>query len=197
MDIGIIVDVETTGLDAQQDKIIEIGILSFGIEEGSAPVILETYSGLEDPGHALSPEIAALTGLSDAALRGKKIRWDIVRDLFAQAEVVIAHNAKFDQGFVERRSELADFKKHWACSASHINWTKHGVHGRKLIHIAAECGFVNPFAHRALFDCATTFRVIAPHLTELVARSYEREALFSAVGSSIDKKDILKKHGYR
>jgi DNA polymerase III subunit epsilon len=197
MDIGIVVDVETTGLDAQQDQIIEIGILSFGLEEGALPVILESYGGLQDPGRPLSAEIAKLTGLSDAALRGQNIRWDIVRDLFAQAEVVIAHNAKFDRGFLELRPELADLKKHWACSASHIDWTAHGIQGRKLIHIAAESGFVNPFAHRALFDCATTFRVISPYIQELVARSYEREALFSAVGSSIDKKDVLKKRGYR
>lgn len=197
MDVGIIVDVETTGLDPAHDKIIEIGILSFGIESGVAPVIIETYGGLEDPGVELSPEIVTLTGLSNLVLRGQKIRWDLVRSLFANAEVVIAHNAKFDKGFLEKRPELEGLKKHWACSATHIDWAALGIHGRKLVHIAAELGFVNPFAHRALFDCAATFRVIAPHFEQLVARSYEREALFSAIGSSIDKKDVLKARGYR
>ena len=33
MDKGLIVDLETTGLDAKVDKIIEIGIVEFGISE--------------------------------------------------------------------------------------------------------------------------------------------------------------------
>ncbi len=197
MDHGVIVDLETTGLDFRQDKIIEVGLLEFAVDGSGPPVIVGTYSGLEDPGTPLLPEIAKLTGLGDRFLEGRKIDWPRVRSSLERASVVIAHNAEFDRSFLEARPELDGVRPHWACSARHINWTKHGMRTRALNWLAADHGFVNPFAHRALFDCATTFRLVAPYLNELLARSWMREFLFQAVGAAFEKKDILRKTGYR
>ncbi|MEY4631450.1 MAG: polymerase polC-type [Pseudomonadota bacterium] len=203
MDHGVIVDLETTGVDPKSDRIVEVGIVEFAVGtagEGEAKprvYLVGTYSGLEDPGRPLSPEIAKLTGLSDEVLAGRKVDWEQVRAMLSRATVVVAHNAPFDRAFLEARPELAGLKLHWACSIRHINWLKHGFKTRALNYLAADHGFVNPFAHRALFDCATTFRLVTPYLDELIRRSYLREYLISATGAPFETKDVLRTHGYR
>lgn len=197
MDYGLIVDVETTGLDAKKDRIIEIGICEFGWEDSEEPVIQGLYGGLEDPGSPMPEEIVKLTGITDRAVKGQSIRWDYVRAALERASIVIAHNAEFDRSFLNMRPELHGLNKHWACSVKHIDWHGQGFGSRKLNYLAADHGFVNPFAHRALFDCATTFRLVAPHLKELVANSFDPEIRFIAWNSPFESKDTLKARGYR
>jgi DNA polymerase-3 subunit epsilon len=197
MDIGLIVDLETTGLDAATDRIIEIGILEFSVDSDMKPVVTSLYGALQDPGIPLSPEIEKLTGISERHLRGQAIDWDRVRGYFARAAVVIAHNADFDRGFLERSGELQGLRPHWACSMRHIDWRAHGFKTQSLNYLAADHGFVNPFAHRALFDCATTFRLVTDHLGEMIDRSHQREYLIKAVSSPFESKDVLRERGYR
>lgn len=197
MDTGIILDLETTGLDARRDKIIEIGILQFMVHADNPPEIVECYSAVEDPQMPLPKEIAEITGLTDNVLAGRKIDWLKVRLLMQTSSIVIAHNADFDRSFLEARPELAGLACHWGCSVKHILWRKKGFTTRSLNYLAADHGFINPFAHRALFDCATTFRLVAPHLNELVKNSYEPEIVVSATGAAFEKKDALRTQGYR
>src|SRR5262249_24853331 len=103
----------------------------------------------------------------------------------------------FDRAFLEASNELGALTPHWACSMRHIDWKKHNCGALALNYLAADNGFVNPFAHRAVFDCATTFRMIASHLDELITRSYEREYVVRAVGSPFETKDLLRQRGYR
>jgi DNA polymerase-3 subunit epsilon len=197
MDYGLILDLETTGLDARKDKIIEVGLIEFVVDAQTPPAITQSYGALEDPGTPLSPEITKITGLTDAQLKGQTIDWTFVHKLLSRAQIVIAHNSDFDRSFIAQRAELKDLKPHWACSMRHIDWHRHGYNTQSLNYLAADHGFINPFAHRALFDCATTFRLITPYLTELIERSYQREYLFRAVQSPYESKDALKARGYR
>jgi DNA polymerase-3 subunit epsilon len=197
MDYGVIVDLETTGLDSKSDKIIEIGLIEFGVEGQDLPVITRCYSSLQDPGMAVSEDVLRITGLTQASLQGQSIDWDTVRSFVERSSLVIAHNADFDRGFLDASGHLAGLNLHWACSMRHINWRKHRFNSLSLNYLAADHGFVNPFAHRAIFDCATTFRIVSPHLQELIQRSYEPEFTIKAVGSPFESKDVLKHRGYR
>ena len=198
MDRGIIIDLETTGIDCENDKIIEIGIIEFLVrDDGSAPSISNMYGALEDPGENLSEQVSKITGLEDYMLKGEKIDWVLVRSYLERSSIVIAHNADFDRSFLEKRSELKGLEPHWACSMKHIDWNAHGFKTRALNYLAADHGFVNSFAHRALFDCATTFRLIAPYFQELVSKSYMKEFRFYATAAPFASKDKLKERSYR
>jgi DNA polymerase-3 subunit epsilon len=196
MDFGLVLDVETTGINAQNDRIIEIGILEFSVKQGELPQITRTYGALQDPGMPLPKEIEQLTGLTDGMLKGQMIDWDMVRSMVESASVIVAHNADFDRQFMEASGQLLGLSCHWACSLRHIDWRGHGYRQLGLTYLAADHGFLNPFAHRAIFDCATTFRLIAPHLPELISRSYEKEFTVHALSSPFESKDTLKKRGY-
>lgn len=199
MDLGIIIDIETTGLDPQHDHIIELGLIQFGMVGGRDPFVVKTYGSLQDPGSPISEEIEKLTGIQNADVAGQQINWPWVNEQLVSSQIMIAHNAAFDRSFLLKVPEIEATMQsaHWACSMQHIDWRRRGYRCRKLNHLAADHGFVNPFAHRALFDCATTLRLIAPYMQELVARSYERMFTLFAVGAAFDKKDLLKARNYR
>jgi DNA polymerase-3 subunit epsilon len=198
MDFGLIVDVETTGLDPKTDKIIEIGLVEFAVGEGVDPTITGMYSGLEDPGGPIPPKVVEITGIGDRVVQGRAIDWALVKSYFDRASVVIAHKMSFDRAFLRRRPELGGLEEvQWACSLKHIAWDRLGFKSRSLTYLAADHGFLNPFAHRALFDCATTFRLIAPRLNELLDAAAQREFRVLAKGSPFETKDKLRERGYR
>lgn len=197
MDFGVILDFETTGLDSEKDSIIEIGLLEFCVGASGKPQITNLYGAVEDPGVPLSDQIIKLTGLTDESLAGQKINWDYVRTMLERSSIVIAHNAAFDRAFCEARPELAGLNLHWGCSQKHIDWESKGFRTKALNYLAADHGFVNPFAHRALFDCATTFRVIEPYFEELLSRSYLNELRVWATGAAFETKDKLRLARYR
>ncbi|WP_234996063.1 3'-5' exonuclease [Pseudobacteriovorax antillogorgiicola] len=199
MDTGLIIDLETTGIDPETDKIIELGLIEFRISEDvPVPAITNMYGAVEDPKQALSEEIKKITGLDDYMLQGQKIDWVYVRAAIQRSSIIIAHNADFDRSFLEKRAELAGLEDaHWACSMKHIDWAKHGFKTRALNYLAADHGFVNSFAHRALFDCATTFRLMSPYFAELVRKSFMKEYRVFATAAPFESKDKLKARAYR
>ncbi len=90
-------DLETTGLSARNDRIIEIGAVI--MQQGKE---LDRFQTFVDPGITLSPKTTELTGITDAMLRGApKIEEALPKFLeFVGDRVLVAHNAEFDTGFV-------------------------------------------------------------------------------------------------
>ena len=90
-------DIETTGLRVKQDAITEIGaVVIRGGETG------ERFQTFVDPGRHLTPEIIALTGITDQMLQGApKPREALEAFLaFVGERPLAAHNAEFDIGFI-------------------------------------------------------------------------------------------------
>jgi DNA polymerase III subunit epsilon len=105
--VGLFVDVETTGLDARGDEIIELAMIPFryGLD-GTVYEVLDAFHGYRQPAKPIPPEITALTGITDAMVDGKAIDPDAVAAFAAPAALVIAHNAGFDRRFLERSYEV-------------------------------------------------------------------------------------------
>jgi DNA polymerase-3 subunit epsilon len=197
MDYGVVLDLETTGLDWQKDRIIEIGLVSFAIRDNDPqPQIVNVYSSLQDPEIPLDPLVTKITGLTDDIVRGRRIDWDYVKRELECASIVVAHNAGFDSKFISRIPQLQNMKLHWGCTLRHIDWKAKGFKTMNLSYLAADNGFLNPFAHRAVFDCATTFRLMGPHIHELVENSFRKWFKICAINAPFSTKDVLKERGY-
>lgn len=197
---GLIIDLETTGIDPLTSEIIEVGIMEFTFDDedfSRLPRPSAVYSELQEPKQSLNDFIKNLTGLSDEDLKGRSINWGVVREKLEAADYIIAHNAQFERSFLNLVEGLRGLsKKSWACSMTQIKWSSKGSTSRALKYVAADQGFLNPFPHRAPFDVITTFKVIEKHLEELIINVNSPVVEIRAIGSDFDLKDVLKKRGY-
>ena len=101
---GLFLDVETTGLSHEIDKIIEIALVPFEFsKDGRIFNIHDGYSCLEDPQISLTEKIVALTSLTNKMLTGKSFDVDAIDRIVESADLIFAHNANFDRKFVEKR----------------------------------------------------------------------------------------------
>ena len=64
--VYVSIDLETTGLDANKDRIIEIGAVRFRGDE-----VLDTFSQLVDPGCPIPARITQITSIRTADVAGK------------------------------------------------------------------------------------------------------------------------------
>lgn len=107
-----VVDVETTGLDPAHDRIVTIAGIWFAsaaLADGSFPV---SYIHLIfNPRHRNHPRALRVHGYSDWVLKHQEVLSgyyaDEIRKFFSSAELIVAHNAAFDLGFVNAELERA------------------------------------------------------------------------------------------
>ncbi|MGI9492417.1 MAG: 3'-5' exonuclease [Geminicoccaceae bacterium] len=201
--LGLIVDVETTGLEPDRHKIIELAILPFHFSSaGNIYDVLPGYAGFEDPGEPIPPEVVDLTGITDAEVRDRALDDEAVINLVGSSSLVIAHHAGFDRRFLERRFPLF-IDKPWACSLSQIPWSAEGLASHKLDYILGHLGFFFD-DHRALADCQAVLHLLSldlPKSRQPVFKTLLEEARppsirMWAVGAAFDTKDLLKARGY-
>jgi len=201
---GVILDTETTGLNARKDEIIEIGIVAFSFDaNGAIGDVTGVYGGLRQPGVAIPPEITRLTGITDAMVAGQTIDIAQLQALIDPADLVIAHNAGFDRPFCEAFSAIFG-PKAWACSVSEVDWSARGFEGTKLGYLIGQAGYFHD-GHRAVDDCFALLEVLAQSgpgpgetpFAELFAASQRSRVRIFAEHSPFDMKDHLKARGYR
>jgi DNA polymerase-3 subunit epsilon len=202
--VGLVVDTETTGLNHQTDKVIEIGVVAFTYnDEGNLGDVVGAYSGLQDPGMAIPEEIVQLTGITSEMLRGQKVDLLALEKLVSSADIVIAHNAGFDRPFCEAVSSLFE-QKAWACSVKEIDWKRRGFAGTKLGYLVGQFGLFHE-GHRAIDDCYALFEILArtatngtsPAFSELLVSSRKNCVRIWADNSPFEMKDKLKARRYR
>ena len=202
--IGIYLDTETTGLDYNNDKIIELALVPFEYDtEGNIYRILECYTSFQDPGIALNTQITELTGITDDMVKDQSIDHNIVEELVKTASLIIAHNAGFDRKFVEK--EFPIFKqKAWGCSYKQILWAQENISSAKLEYLAYKFGFFYD-AHRAEMDCLVGVHLLTQSLpiskkvafTSLLNNIAKKSYIIWAINSPFSTKDLLKARGYR
>nr|WP_219914556.1 PolC-type DNA polymerase III [Thalassobacillus sp. CUG 92003] len=93
----IVYDVETTGLSAVYDKIIELAAVK--IKQGE---IIDRFESFANPHHPLSQTTIELTGITDDMVKDAPEIGDVLEDFNTWMEdgILVAHNASFDMGFL-------------------------------------------------------------------------------------------------
>lgn len=201
--VAAVVDVETTGLDPEGDKVIELAVRRFRYDPGGhITEIGRSWRWREDPGIPLPEDIVRITGITDQDLIGRRIDDRVATDVISSADVVIAHNAGFDRPMVENRL-IALPPMQWACSCVEIDWAASGFEGRSLGWLCAQAGWFYD-AHRAQGDVDALIQLLRhertdgrPLLYELDGNSSCDSFLVEAIGSAFSTKDALRMRGYR
>lgn len=95
----VALDLETTGLDADRDAIIEVGAVKFRDDE-----ILDTLSSFVNPGRPIPTMITELTGIRDEDVVGAPSLSEVLPRLvrFVGGWPVVGHSVEFDLGFLRR-----------------------------------------------------------------------------------------------
>ncbi len=157
------VDLETTGLDPAQDRVIELGVLF--VERGE---VVQRVSKLFDAGGPLPLAIQRLTGLSDAQLAGAP---PFASELPALSDAlrgytVIAHNAGFELGFLGELLRGIDAPVLDSMELLHYLYPELPSHS--LESTLRWAGVGEHAQHRALHDCEDTHAVLRHALARLV-----------------------------
>ena len=104
-DILVALDLETTGINAKSDHIIEVGAVKFvGGEK------VDTFSALVNPHRRLSSFIVGLTGISQPEV-DEAPDWDEIKPAVAEfisGVPIIGHNVGFDASFLRSHDVKPD-----------------------------------------------------------------------------------------
>jgi DNA polymerase III subunit epsilon len=149
-------DLETTGLSAESDRIVEIGAVRFD----ASGEILGEFERLVNPLRPSGPRARAVHGISDAELALAETAEVVLPEFLGflgdpSRTTLMAHNASFDAGFLGR--ELARLGRPMPGHAvvdtlamARKRWPKLG--GHKLDFLANRLGLDPLGPHRALAD---------------------------------------------
>ncbi|WP_217533001.1 MULTISPECIES: 3'-5' exonuclease [Vibrio] len=149
----IVIDVETTGLNADFNEIIEIGAILFDLS-GENHV---TYNSLIKPSIPIPTRITNLTGITQKMVdaEGADLRDEMafLKDFIGDLPIV-AYNAKFDMRFIKKGFSLIGHRpKNKIICAFEMAKKAWDLSSYKLADVADRFYINSSGAHRALKDC--------------------------------------------
>lgn len=190
----IIFDLETTGLSAATERIIEIGAVK--VENGE---ILESFDLFVDPEKAITPEITRLTSITNEMVAGAPKEADALEQFFRfcdGCDILVAHNADFDMGFLRaairrcgREEDPVQIDTLVMARAMYPELKKH-----KLDTIAERLGVTQKHHHRADDDA----RVLAEIFLKMVQKLVEDAGITKVmdINHSMGQQNTAKTHPY-
>lgn len=163
-----LIDTETTGRDATQDRIIEIGVVL-----GLRGEIVGRFGKLVDPGRPIPAESSAVHGIKDADVVGQPKFADVADELlaFIGDAIPAAYNAAFDRGFVLAELERAGVRPDaplpvmrrdvdWVDPLTFARELYKDEQSRALGDMAARLGIEMARAHRATDDAEAALQIL-------------------------------------
>ena len=202
--LPVVIDVETGGFNAQTDALLEIAAVLIGMDDKGRLHAAEQFFFNVEPfeGANLEPAALEFTGINpSSALRGAVPEKDAMAAIFSdvraevkrtgcQRAIVVAHNASFDQGFLNQAAARCNLKRNpFHPFSSFDTATLAGlVYGQTVLAracAAAGIAFNNKEAHSAIYDCERTAEVFCDIVNRWpapydVAASNESAAAFDA-----------------
>ena len=168
-------DLETTGLDARADAIIEIGAVR--VRGGE---VVDKFASFAQPGQPLSAKTVSITSITDEMLWGAPTPEDAV-DMFLDwvgDTPLCAHNAAFDTGFIRAYCARSGrkFDPLYFDTLILAQYLCPKLPNHKLDTVATALG-LPPFQHHRAYDDAETCGLILSALFPMLrAQGVERTA---------------------
>ena len=192
----LILDTETTGLDPQRDRCIELGAVLFDLPRRSVlsqvSLLLPCDQNAAQAVNGIDPE---LTQQPQPWPQG--LQW--FEALLASADLVVAHNAAFDRQWFGIEP-LPAIHKPWLCTMEDIRWpADRNLRSNPSVRDLALAYSVPVWAaHRALTDCIYLAQVFerCDDLEQLVQQGLEPRRLYRA-RLSYEERHRAREAGFR
>ena len=153
-EVWVAIDTETTGLEPESDRIIEVGAVKFRGDE-----VLGVFQSFVNPVERLSRFIRDYTGIRQRDVDGAPHFFDVAAELisFIDGAPVVGHNVGFDLSFLRSHGLPIDgpLSDTYDLGRVFVPWSS----SHSLTGLAKELGVPVVRAHRAADDAETTRRV--------------------------------------
>ncbi len=149
--IYVALDLETTGLDADRDKIIQVGAVKF---QGDR--VIDTFNTFVNPGRAIPDFVQRLTGIRPDQVSRAPFFSSVSQGLetFLETHPIVGHNVSFDLRFLDTHGlKLANpGYDTWDLASVFLPRTTEYSLGA----LARQFGLIHKHAHQALDDADAT-----------------------------------------
>lgn len=192
--VFVVFDIETTGLNPKNDNIIEIGAVKISNRK-----VIDSFSTFVHIDKKLPGKIIELTSITDDMLQGQpEIDEALPAFLdFAKECVLVAHNAKFDLGFIKEKAKVLSIENYNPPVLDTLELSKaliKDVKNHRLNTLTKKLGINLINHHRAVDDANATGQLLIILLNKLSEREiYDVSKLNDILMEDID---IVKQPSY-
>ncbi len=186
----IVFDIETTGLSQKKNKIIEIGAVK--VKDGEE---IDRFSEFINPQEPIPYSIEQLTSITDEMVMHAPTV-DVILPKFLEFcgdDIVVAHNAAFDTGFIKKNAKDLGMKFDNTImdtmTLSHVLLPELGKF--TLDRVCKALNVKNEHHHRAVDDANATAKIFVKLYEMLVERGVKTVEDVNELGSASD--DTIKK----
>jgi DNA polymerase-3 subunit alpha (Gram-positive type) len=186
----IVFDIETTGLSQKKNKIIEIGAVK--VKDGEE---IDRFSEFINPEEPIPYSIEQLTSITDEMVMHAPTV-DVILPKFLKFcgdDIVVAHNAAFDTGFIKKNAKDLGMKFDNTImdtmTLSHVLLPELGKF--TLDRVCKALNVKNEHHHRAVDDANATAKIFVKLYEMLVERGVKTVEDVNELGSASD--DTIKK----
>lgn len=162
----VVFDIESTGLDKNKCKVIEIGAVK--VKDGK---VIDRWSTFVNPGVKIPKKITELTSITDSMVRDAQKFEDQIDGFieFCQGCVMVAHNANFDMGFMKTESERCGrkFDMPYLDTLILARCMYKELPNHRLDTLCKHLGVINAHHHRAIDDAQATAQAFIKMLDTL------------------------------
>lgn len=185
--VYIALDLETTGLNPQQDAIIEIGAVCFACQQVAGRTemrIKDRFVTFVNPKRNIPLRIQQLTGIRNDDVADAPTLEEVVPELLAfvppMASAVVAHNADFDFGFLKAAG--VNFHRPTQDTFELASIFLPGMSSYSLGELCRTLNISLADAHRALGDAEATAHLFCQILDRIQAISPTVYHILAACG---------------
>lgn len=154
----VVLDLETTGLNAKRNAITEVTAIRYKNGEE-----VDKYSTLVKPTEPITEESEQITGISNEMVRNAPALVIVLSELsefVGVAPIIVGHNVSFDIGFLREKCVqmgLGVYQERYSltrafCTKQLAQRAMPGLPSYEGIVVATACGVHNPNPHRAESD---------------------------------------------
>lgn len=178
-DTYVVFDVETTGLSAVYDTIIELAAVK--IRDGE---IIDRFESFANPHHPLSATTINLTGITDDLVENAPEVEEVLKDFheWTGDAILVAHNASFDMGFLNvgyKKIDLGKATNPVIDTLELARFLYSDMKNHRLNTLAKKFDIELTQHHRAIYDAEATGYLLLKMLKDAAEKGIEYHDQFN------------------